>query len=133
VRADLIAQKSFSPLLLTEQFGLGGDHFGRGFDPSEITGDDGVAGAVELQYTRDPGLSFLKSYQLFTFYDAGAVWQRAPGSGHQSLSSVGGGVRLWLPHGLDAEVEVTHPLWQRIDIDQRRKGTEALFSVTAHF
>jgi hemolysin activation/secretion protein len=134
VRGDLVGQKSFDPLLLTEQFGLGGDHFGRGFDPSEITGDDGAAASLEVQFTRYPGNAVLESYQLFAFYDAGATWQRQPGgNGLQSLSSAGVGVRLQFAHRLGAEVEVTRPVWQKIGSGQRRKGTEGLFSLTARF
>jgi hemolysin activation/secretion protein len=45
------AQTSFGQRLLSpEQFGVGGSEFGRGYDPSEITGDSGVALKTELQY-----------------------------------------------------------------------------------
>lgn len=41
------AQTSFGQSLLSpKQFGVGGSQFGRGYDPSEITGDSGVAGKV---------------------------------------------------------------------------------------
>ena len=37
-------------LLASEQFGVGGSQFGRGYDSSELTGDYGAAGKIELQY-----------------------------------------------------------------------------------
>jgi hemolysin activation/secretion protein len=41
-------------LLASEQFGLGGAQFGRGYDPSELTGDYGAAGKLELRYDLAP-------------------------------------------------------------------------------
>ena len=38
-------------LLASEQFGVGGAQFGRGYDSSEILGDYGAAAKAELQYT----------------------------------------------------------------------------------
>lgn len=47
------AQTAFGKRLLSpEQFGVGGSEFGRGYDPSEITGDSGFAVKTELQYNR---------------------------------------------------------------------------------
>ena len=37
-------------LLSTEEFKLGGLTFGRGYDPSELTGDSGLGTALELQF-----------------------------------------------------------------------------------
>src|SRR6185437_9133865 len=43
-------QVSNAPLLVSEQFGFGGPVFGRAYDTSEITGDDGIAASLELRY-----------------------------------------------------------------------------------
>src|SRR5690606_39437280 len=57
LQLGVAAQASPDSLLAAEEFGLGGTHFGRAFDPSEVTGDEGYAGKVELHYTHPaPGL-----------------------------------------------------------------------------
>ena len=43
-------QVAANKLTTTEQFGVGGQDYGRGYDPSEIIGDHGVAGKAELQW-----------------------------------------------------------------------------------
>lgn len=53
-------QLAFAPLLVTEEFGLGGTAFLRGYDWSERSGDQGVTGLAERvregEVPRDPGL-----------------------------------------------------------------------------
>ena len=61
-------------LLASEEFGVGGINSGRGYDPSEIVGDDGISGSVEVQWNEPYPVSYLEDYQLFGFYDIGKVW-----------------------------------------------------------
>lgn len=103
-------------LLSSEEFAVGGvGLFGRGFDPSEITGDEGIAGKVELQW-KDPvklETSAIDSYQLYGFYDIGKVWNMDATTSSQksdSLASVGAGVRVDLPYDLDGGFAVAFPL-----------------------
>ena len=103
-------------LLSAEQFGVGGAAFGRGYDPSELTGDNGVAAKLEFQATY--GLSFhrLQTAQFFSFYDTGYVRSRYPFSlnrgsqSHATLASLGGGVRLALRGGYLTTFEIAKPL-----------------------
>lgn len=134
VLVEGLVQRSAQPLLLTEQFGLGGDRFGRGFDPSEITGDDGEAGSLELQYGRDPGWNWLQSYQLFAFFDVGETVQRAPaGRIQQSLASTGLGVRFRLTRYLTGEILGAFPVTQNVAPSTARKGDSAFFTVTLQY
>jgi len=109
---DFGAQKAFQPLLLSEQFSLGGARFGRGYDPSEALGDNAVAGAVELRYGRALSNPMVNSFQLYAFYDLGEVWNMDPANPMRqaSLSSAGAGVRLGLTHGFYFSLEVAKPL-----------------------
>lgn len=106
---------SSNALLSSEEFSVGGIGLGRGYDPSEITGDEGVAAKVELQWN-DPvkvTSKFLDSYQLFGFYDVGKVWNDDATTASQkvdSLASVGAGIRLDLAYDVDAGVGVAVPL-----------------------
>jgi hemolysin activation/secretion protein len=108
-------------LLASEQFGVGGAYFGRGYDPSELTGDYGLAAKIELQYDV-PADSFtgivgtrLPSLQLFGFCDQGVVADQNPQLLHESggaraITSVGLGVRTNWTRFFSASLEVDKPL-----------------------
>jgi hemolysin activation/secretion protein len=103
-------QLSNNPLLSSEEFGLGGISTVRGYDPSEVVGDDGIAGSIEIQWTPPTANNTL---ELFTFLDSGRVWnQDATTSAvkRDSLTSTGVGFRLDLPMDVDAEFVATQPL-----------------------
>jgi hemolysin activation/secretion protein len=110
----LAGQKATSTLLSGEEFAVGGARFGRGYDPSEITGSNGAAGVVELQYNGQvPGLGPELTYQLYGFGDFGVVWTEdfvAGGVQKDSLASAGGGVRFGWGGKYLAEIEVAKPL-----------------------
>src|SRR5262249_38958952 len=57
VYAALDGQYAVDPLLLSEEFSLGGQPYGRGYDYGELTGDHGIAGLVELRAGLDPHLA----------------------------------------------------------------------------
>ncbi len=139
---SVFGQYSFSQLLSGEEFGVGGDEFGRAYDPSEITGDHGVSGKLELQWGQNvafENFEALTGYQFFAFYDLGAVWQidhRVKGlpSPRQSVASVGAGVRFNLWDNVSGLVEVAKPLTR--DVTARgADGDEArvFFNVGARF
>ena len=102
------AQLSNNPLLSSEEFGLGGYSSVRGYDPSEVVGDDGMSGKIELQWNTPQ-----KGVQLFGFLDAGTVWDKDATSAanrRNSLSATGLGVRLDLPQNYNAEFAASQPL-----------------------
>ena len=130
----LAGQKANTPLLVSEQFPLGGARFGRAYDPAEIVGDDGMAGSLELRFGRSPQQPWLRSYQVYAFYDLGAVWNMgvADASRHQSLASAGGGFRFFLPHDVVATLEIARPL-TRIVAAEGDKPVRVLTSLSASF
>ncbi len=96
-------QYSFSELLSSQEFGFGGSQYGRGYDSSEITGEHGAAFKVELQYADQSQWPILESYQLYSFYDIGKVWQSStlPGEeSHESAASAGVGLRFNAPYAI---------------------------------
>jgi len=105
-------QKSSAALLSSEEMGLGGARFGRGYEYSELTGDDGAAASIELQYTPELRIPLADKITVFGFYDIGAVWNRnaSAETRRMSLASAGGGVRFRLLEQLNATVEVGKPL-----------------------
>lgn len=115
-------QRATDALVSSEEFSLGGARFGRGFEYGELTGDDGIAGSVELTLTPDLSLWLLTKPQLYGFYDTGAVWNRniAIGDARQSLSSVGAGIRVTFAEDFNAGIELAKPL----DRDSSRTNTD---------
>lgn len=105
-------QWSFDPLLASEEFGLGGEEFASAYDPSEVTGDQGVAGRIELQYNQYPSYKYLDYYQLYTYYDAGKVWNRGNISPDDSipLTSAGLGVRFNALSSVSGSLDFTVPI-----------------------
>ena len=133
------AQFSLDPLLADEECSVGGDTYGRGYDPGEIANDHCLAGTVELQYNPEWRPEFLKdyvqAYQLYGFYDVGKVW---PEDGDfdegDALQSAGIGLRTQFTDWLRVDLEVAKPLTRERggDEDDRRApqfflGTVAQF------
>jgi hemolysin activation/secretion protein len=52
----------------------------------------------------------LRRAQPYLFADAGHVGNLDGGAGGGSLASAGGGLRVWLPHRLEAGIELGIPL-----------------------
>lgn len=115
-------QIASNALLSSEEFGVGGINNGRGYDPSEIVGDRGIAGRVELQWNDplkiDP--TYMDSYQLYGFYDIGRVWNEDATTNDQkrdSLASVGLGMKLDMPYDIDAGMAVAFPLTREVQTE----------------
>ena len=109
------AQAASGPLYSSEEFGYGGQNFGRAYDDSEITGDQGIAGSAELRYGGLPSWNgfFLVPYG---FYDIGEVWNYDIAQpGRVSGSSAGGGVRLAVTNGISANLGAAFPLTKPVE------------------
>ncbi|MBC7957242.1 MAG: ShlB/FhaC/HecB family hemolysin secretion/activation protein [Cytophagales bacterium] len=102
------AQQSNDRLPTAEQLGLGGDTFLRAFDPSEVIGEKGSAGKLELRY--DLGGARIAS-TLYVYGDAGSVKRRQTDGSYTStsLSSAGVGVRVSGPYRTRGYLEVAKP------------------------
>jgi hemolysin activation/secretion protein len=102
-------QYSDDPLYSSEEFGYGGQGYGRAYDNSEISGDKGVAGSVELGYA---GLSKIPKIDLtpFVFYDMGKVWNNDRGSKPMSGSSAGGGLHMIYNSKISLDFTAAQPL-----------------------
>ncbi len=132
--AAVRGQFSNDRLLSAEEFGVGGGLFGRGYDSSEITGDRGYAGKLELQYNGIANLPYLEDYQAFIFYDAGKVFQSDGKAGpDSSIASVGGGVRFNVNDGLSGSLTVAKPLTKGVDSRQGDKDLRAYFSMSVRY
>lgn len=118
------AQTSFGrSLLSSEQFGLGGTYYGRGYDSSELTGDRGLAGKAELRWDAIGNAGFVKNVQFYGFYEGGTVWLEHPLAGEQeraSLVSTGVGARVRAFNSAQFSVEVAKPLTRDVATEGNR-------------
>ncbi len=110
VQVSLTAQFSLNGgLLASEQFGLGSTPYGRAYDYSEITGDSGFGGAIELQYGRAVSgnlARFIQEYQAYVFYDGGIVWDNtSTGTSLPNLQSTGLGLRVNAVRGISFDLQ----------------------------
>lgn len=111
-------QYSFRNILLSaEQFGFGGPQFGRAYDPSEVIGDSGIAGKLELRANTYPEWRFLQQVQYYTFYELGATWNVSSDVAQpnkDSGSDLGAGLRATFNQRFYGNFEVAKPLTRRV-------------------
>lgn len=119
------------PLFTSQQFYLGGAAFGRGYGSAEISGDNGIAGSIELRFDQRLNWQYLSGLQFYGFVDSGAAWNDGFGiNDGLSLTSAGGGVRFFLWDGLQADIGGAVPLTYRAP-DNFGRGARVLFSLTS--
>ena len=126
-------QIASGPMYLSQQFYLGGLAFGRGYGAAEISGDNGIAGSLELRYDQKLNYKYWTGFQLYSFVDSGLVWWDGwrPSDG-TALTSAGGGVRLFLGGDLQADLGVAVPLGYRAP-DNWARHPRFLFTLSNAF
>jgi hemolysin activation/secretion protein len=141
---DLVLQSSFSGqrstgiLFSSEQFGYGGQGFGRAYDPSDITGDHGWAFSFELDYGGIGSLDWV-NFTPYTFYDYGKAWKEKPQVGEEkslSGSSAGIGMRFDTSIDLTGNIGLAYPLTRDIDTPingKDRDGPRVIFQLSKYF
>ena len=115
-------QMADAALLSAEEFGLGGANgIGRGYDPSEIVGEDGVGGTLEIRWASPHSASWLDSYSVYGFYDVGKVWNDdsiTSSLSEQSLASTGIGVRANINEATRAGFMLALPLTREVSAER---------------
>ena len=124
-------QTASGPLFLSQQFYLGGLAFGRGYGAAEISGDNGMAGSLELRFDQKANVGYLSGYQLYGFVDSGVAWN----DGFRytdgiALTSAGAGVRFFFGPDLQADLGVAAPLGYRAP-DNPARDVRVLFSLSS--
>jgi hemolysin activation/secretion protein len=124
-------QLASGPLYNAQQFYLGGLSYGRGYGSAEISGDNGIAGTFEVRFEQKPDWAYLKSYQLYSFFDAGLAWNDGfrPSDG-VALTSAGAGVRFTFPNDWRADLGVAVPLGYRAP-DNSTRSPRLLLSLSS--
>ncbi len=110
--AALSGQYAFDNLLASELFGFGGEPFGRGYDPSELVGDHGLAFKAELRWRGLAPVAGGMPIRVHGFYDIGRVWRRdaMPADARDSAASIGLGARVEVKRDVSLSIEVAKPL-----------------------
>lgn len=131
-------QYSFDPLLSSEEFGFGGGQTGRGYDPSEITGDRGISLTLELRHnTTMDAFGGSTNIQPYFFYDIGKVWNIDEGAKNKiSAASAGLGVRAVLGSDWNLDLNFSKALTKSVDNEQKYEndlGSRVLFSISKSF
>lgn len=111
-------QYALSETLAPEEFSVGGSEIGRGYEPSEVSGDHGLGAALELRYSDSVGSKLLSNYQIFAFVDGGKVWEIGnQNTGASSVASTGGGVRLNLGNVATVYGYVAFPIGGDVSVE----------------
>jgi hemolysin activation/secretion protein len=114
IRLDSAVQLTPDLLPASEQFSLGGEEFGRGYEASYLVGDEGYGVSAELAYVIPSGLpKALTGSELYGFADRGAVrYYSRLGLPQQdlSLASTGAGVRVPIKKHLVVQLEAARGL-----------------------
>lgn len=130
------AQTSFNEdLLAGEEVGFGGTNYGRAFDPSEITGENGLAGKAEASWYIPHSSSVVQNPELYTFYEIATVDQVTllPGEEErETIRSAGLGVRLGVAERANVNVYVAKPFGHDITAE-RDRDLRVFFSVSSSF
>ena len=133
LKLSAASQTASRPLFTSQQFYLGGAAFGRGYGAAEISGDNGLAGSLEVRFDQKLNYRYWSGYQLYAFSDAGAVWNDGYRlSDGLALTSAGAGVRFFLPEDLTADFGVAVPLSYRAP-DNERRSPRFLFTLSSAF
>lgn len=115
ILAQASGQWADQPLYASEEFGVGGQNYGRAYDTSEIVGDQGVSGMVELRYTGWRTIQPV-NFEPYVFYDIGIVTNEdlAGQPEHESLSSAGVGMRFATIWGQTGMAGLAFPLTREV-------------------
>lgn len=133
IKISAVSQTASRPLFTSQQFYLGGAAFGRGYGAAEISGDNGLAGSLELRFDQKLNFRYWSGYQLYAFSDAGAVWNDGYRlSDGLSLTSAGAGARFFLWDDIQADFGVAVPLSYRAP-DNERRSPRFLFTLSSAF
>ena len=106
VKISATGQWASGPLLISQQFYLGDSAYGPGF----YSGDSGIAGYGEIRFDQTVSNDILKGFQLYGFFDKGAVWSFNNNGQILSIASTGAGVRLFLADQWQAAIGIAVPV-----------------------
>ncbi|MBB1202207.1 ShlB/FhaC/HecB family hemolysin secretion/activation protein [Enterobacteriaceae bacterium 89] len=94
-----------------ERVSFGAQHFGRGYQDGEASGDYGYGGQLELRYLHmRPQSTWLATIQPYVLTDTAQTWYNQPGLRHQRLGSVAAGLMFGDNRHYSLSVEAAKPV-----------------------
>jgi hemolysin activation/secretion protein len=128
-------QVAFDNLLAPEEFAFGGDQFGRAYDSSELVGDSGAAGKLELRFTGELGAR--SGYTAYGFAERGEVSRKfdaseSGGVKSEGATSLGIGLRMSAFDWLSGYVEAARPAGS-VSGSTRKKETRVFGGLQVSF
>lgn len=119
--ANAEGQYAMSALPSAERYTVGGGPFGSAYDPSEISGDHGLAGRIELA-RRARTMSRDWRYSPYGGYELAAVWnvEHADRAARLSAASLFAGVRIG-GGGVSLTLEAAYPLTRAVASQEDRE------------
>lgn len=113
-----VGQYSTDLLPSAEKYFLGGNRLNRGFYSGEVSGDRAMSLSIEPQLnTSFVAPDWLGGAEIgtqgYAFYDWGETWESQKADHNTVLQSVGTGVRLFLPHDVELDLEGVNRLSRR--------------------
>lgn len=132
---SVTGQWSASPLLASEEFGVGGSAYGSAYDGSEITGRNGLAVRIEMRDT-NRFMTPIPLLQFYGFYDVGQVWDpdnATAADRMRSLASTGLGLRALLNDAVSCSVELAVPLTRPVAAQNNSNDPRLFMAVSAQF
>ena len=130
--AAATAQDADTPLLTFEQLSIGNLTYGRGYDPSSVAGDRGVAGSVEVRVgPLEPAPKL--TVQGYVFFDAAYAKYIDQIGNAATVRSTGGGLRLSYDARYDLDVSYADPLDKINIIAVRPPPARALITFSARY
>ncbi len=134
---SLAGQKASGPLYSSEEFGYGGQTYGRAYDSSEITGDDGIDGSLELRYQGLNDKWRVFSPTPYIFYDFGKIWNYDVSQvDTASGSSAGFGVKFNSLYNITGNFGLAFPLTRQAATPiygQDKTGPRILLQISKTF
>jgi hemolysin activation/secretion protein len=114
MRLRMLGQTSRDVVTSFEEFSVGGFTIGRGYDPSSLTGSQGVGASSEVALRSFPlrrRESEFGRYQPFAFVDWGRVWNSSDSSlSRRDSASIGVGVRVDFNRKANLEFVYARPI-----------------------
>jgi hemolysin activation/secretion protein len=121
VRADALAQHSAYILPYSERFKIGGERIGRGFEVTEVAGDQGAGAKIELRRELAAATKWFGKTSTYGFYDIGAVWTQDGPRERESVATAGFGVSM-AGERINGYLEIAKPL-THLDVEGSKSAT----------
>lgn len=120
------AQAGYEPLLAAEEFSIGGQNCGAGYDPGELMGDSGYCAHSQVNFRMPKNNLNVIEWHSFGFYDRGYVKnQETQTNAIDKAASAGFGVSSTLNKNWHAQVLYALPLNHEVALEKENNAADS--------